>query len=295
MPSNPFARGKTINVPKGKKKGDVFKRGNKKYLVVSYIHPSSGNRVRYGKPVKGIASGSAKTRKKRKSRKRNPGNADMLLAGNPRIARWGVRRRMARMPLPMKRRGSRGRPFGGWGRRNPLMDDDLAMYDDLAGMRNPRPKKRKAAAKRKPAKRKATKRKSAKRKKSGPVTVTFKRDAKGRKLRKAVKVTFKRKTATPAQKRKKKAQGKRLAKLGKPYRFKKGQKPPKKGQKLKAVGKKRKATKKRKTTKRKAATKKVTIPKGKKKGQKFTKKGVQYVVKTRKTKAGGVKRYASKV
>lgn len=283
MPSNPFARGKTINVPKGKKKGDVFKRGNKKYLVVSYIHPSSGNRVRYGKPVKGIASGSAKARKQRKSRRRNPVSADMLLAGNPRIARWSARRRMARMPLPMKSGGS-GRPFGGWGRRNPVMSNDLALYDDLAGLRNPRPKRRKAAVKRK-----STKRKSAKRRKSGPVTVTFRRDARGRKLRKPVKVTFRRKAATPAQKRRKIAQGKRLARLGKPYRFKKGQKPPKKGQKLRSVGKKRK------TTKRKAATKKVTIPKGKKKGQKFTKNGVQYVVKTRKTKAGGAKRYASKV
>lgn len=68
--------------------------------------------------------------------------------------------------------------------------------------------------------------------------------------------------------------------------------------KVKSVLKKHQFKKGRATTKKRGAKKtatKITIPKGKTKGQKFTKNGVQYVVGVRKTAAGGYKRYARKV
>ena len=65
-------------------------------------------------------------------------------------------------------------------------------------------------------------------------------------------------------------------------------KPFKKG------GGRRKTCKKRASKKRAASSAKVTIPKGKTKGQRFTKNGVQYVVSVRKTASGGYKRYARK-
>lgn len=41
---------KTIAVPKGKKKGDIFTRQGKRYQVVSYL-TKAGKRVRYAKRV----------------------------------------------------------------------------------------------------------------------------------------------------------------------------------------------------------------------------------------------------
>lgn len=57
--SNPFAKGKYITVPKGKKKGDIFTKGNKRYLVVSYV-TSTGKRIRQARPVSGIKASTAK-------------------------------------------------------------------------------------------------------------------------------------------------------------------------------------------------------------------------------------------
>lgn len=53
--SNPFAAGKTLKgsgIPKGKKKGQLFTKGGKRYMVISYVS-STGKRVRYARPWKG--------------------------------------------------------------------------------------------------------------------------------------------------------------------------------------------------------------------------------------------------
>ena len=53
--TNPFAKGKTLpktDIPKGKKSGDIFTKGSKRYIVISYTS-STGKRVRFARPWKG--------------------------------------------------------------------------------------------------------------------------------------------------------------------------------------------------------------------------------------------------
>ncbi len=47
-----FARGERVSVPTGKRGGQEFSRGGKKYLVVSYT-TKNGVLIRYGQPIKG--------------------------------------------------------------------------------------------------------------------------------------------------------------------------------------------------------------------------------------------------
>jgi hypothetical protein len=52
---NPFAKGKTLSrteIPKGKRSGDVFTKGGRRYMVISYT-TKTGKRVRYARPWKG--------------------------------------------------------------------------------------------------------------------------------------------------------------------------------------------------------------------------------------------------
>lgn len=51
--ANPFAKGKSIAVPKGKRKGETFVSGGKRYMVISYT-TKTGKRVRRAQPVKGL-------------------------------------------------------------------------------------------------------------------------------------------------------------------------------------------------------------------------------------------------
>ncbi len=47
-----FAKGDRVSAPSGRRSGDEFSRGGRKYLVVSYT-TKNGCRVRYGQPIKG--------------------------------------------------------------------------------------------------------------------------------------------------------------------------------------------------------------------------------------------------
>lgn len=60
---NPFASGKTLkwaDIPKGLKSGQVFKKGGKNYMVISYRHPMTNKLVRYARPYKGYKGGASK-------------------------------------------------------------------------------------------------------------------------------------------------------------------------------------------------------------------------------------------
>lgn len=49
-----FVKGKSVSVPTGKRNGDIFTKGGKKYRAISYVS-STGKRVRYGLRVKASA------------------------------------------------------------------------------------------------------------------------------------------------------------------------------------------------------------------------------------------------
>lgn len=53
--ANPHRRtpiNRSVAIPKGVRAGERFTRGGKTFVVVSYIHPSSGKRVRFARRVK---------------------------------------------------------------------------------------------------------------------------------------------------------------------------------------------------------------------------------------------------
>lgn len=43
---------KATAIPKGKRAGEHFTKGGKKYVVISYVQPSTGKRVRYARSIK---------------------------------------------------------------------------------------------------------------------------------------------------------------------------------------------------------------------------------------------------
>ena len=68
---NPFAKGPTLkkgDIPKGLKSGQVFKRGGKTYMVISYKHPVTNKVVRYARPYKGYKTGKSRTAAQKKQR-----------------------------------------------------------------------------------------------------------------------------------------------------------------------------------------------------------------------------------
>ena len=58
---------KTITVPKGKRKGDQFVVGGRRYVVVSFKHPISGKQVRYARELAPMKASLAKARKAAKT------------------------------------------------------------------------------------------------------------------------------------------------------------------------------------------------------------------------------------
>lgn len=59
---NPFAKGRRLTgseIPKGKRKGEMFVKGGRTYVVVSYT-TSTGKRVRYAAPVRGLKRSTVK-------------------------------------------------------------------------------------------------------------------------------------------------------------------------------------------------------------------------------------------